>query len=375
MIRKCKRPAGIALMLSLVVVVLLTAFISEFFFATGLELRSMQTFKEAEQARGLARLAFKAAQMGLLNDEVNFFKNFKQLSDALSVSSVPWRDGLLVNLRIIPQDGLFNLNELDIRGGGDRDRVRWELFRNILVDMPMRGVDPALEDQSLPEERIADLYAALVDWVDGANTDYLGASGGSGAEADVYFSADPEISIKNQQLDRLSEIRLVRGVADSGLAWVDWERHFSALQKSTKSDLYPEKLNVNLATQDEIITYLQRRRIEDFAFKSTTDRDLQKNINAYADQAAAIAELLVPEDEGGNRLPYDKASLEQRLRGVVGINFKIATQIFSFKNEYYRVQLTTSVNEVDAVLEALIHVPRDNFRIGQRVKVLFITLN
>ena len=147
------------------------------------------------------------------------------------------------------------------------------------------------------------------------------------------------------------------------------------MQKSTKSDLYPEKLNVNLATQDEIITYLQRRRIEDFAFKSTTDRDLQKNINAYADQAAAIAELLVPEDEGGNLLPYDKASLEQRLRGVVGINFKIATQIFSFKNEYYRVQLTTSVNEVDAVLEALIHVPRDNSRIGQRVKVLFITLN
>ena len=44
------KPAGFALLMALVVVLLLSAFITEYFFNTGLELWSMQTFKDAAQA-------------------------------------------------------------------------------------------------------------------------------------------------------------------------------------------------------------------------------------------------------------------------------------------------------------------------------------
>ena len=81
---KRRRPAGIALILALVTVMLLTAYLSEFFFSTGLELRSMRTFKDAARARGMARLAFKAMQAGLMMDEVDFFSNLRDMEKLLA---------------------------------------------------------------------------------------------------------------------------------------------------------------------------------------------------------------------------------------------------------------------------------------------------
>ena len=372
---RAARPAGIALMLSLVVVVLLTAFISEFFFSTGLELRSMQTFKDATQARNLAKLAFKAVQVGLLNDEVEFFATHRLLEAALnSGGAINWQEGLLLELRIEPQDGLFNLNELrNLRDNSDKDRVRWEMFRNTLKDISVRSEDTALDKEPLPESTVADLYAALVDWIDGGgNVDYAGASGGTGAEAATYQVADPEIRIKDGQLDRLSEIRLVRGVVESGIPWEDWRRNFAVLDKSTKLDLYPEKLNVNLATHEEIIIFLERRRfIADLEVAENDDS--QEKLNAYADRAEEIADLLAPET--GSRETLDVLSLDRLMKSLGGsINSKFARKIFSLKNEYYRIGLTTAMNEVDAHLEALVRVSRDAARVGSSAQVLYISL-
>ncbi|HEX9841321.1 MAG TPA: hypothetical protein VGC20_01175, partial [bacterium] len=84
--------------MSLVVVMLLTFFMSEYFFATGLELRGMTTFKDAQQARMLSRSVFKAVQLALLQDEVTFFEGYREVAALLEFSAVPWNNGLLLAL-------------------------------------------------------------------------------------------------------------------------------------------------------------------------------------------------------------------------------------------------------------------------------------
>lgn len=369
-----RRPAGIALILTLVVVMLLTAYMTEFFFSTGLELRSMRTFKDAAQARSLAKLAFKAVQVGMLADELDFFANYGNLEKVLAASAIPWQDGLLVELKIIPQDGLFNLNELDPRDNTDPDRVRWNLFLNTLADVEAPSELPGLPPEPVAEGVLGDIYAALVDWIDGGgNASYQGASGSVGAEQATYLSSEPEVRIKNGPLDRLSEIRLVRGVGDSRITWEQWQDRFAVLPKSSKSEPYPEKLNVNVATREQIQAFLEQREFEDVNQLGPEWKTLQTSINVYADSAADIAEVLVPEFSSEKREAYNKTSLEQRL--PKNVNSRIATNLFSFANENYRIRITTSFNDVDARLEALINIPRNAARVGTSVRVIHLTLD
>ena len=175
-------------------------------------------------------------------------------------------------------------------------------------------------------------------------------------------------------MDRLSEIRLVRGVANDSIPWQAWQERFSVLLKSGSADLYPEKLNVNLATRQEIMDFLTNRQLDPGNLTQATIKDQQADINGYADNAEEIANLLVPEE--GPRFPWDKATLEQVLRDTLKdkIKPKIWKQVFSLHNQFYLVQITTAVNEVDARLEALVKVPRNNLRIGKNVTVLHLLL-
>ena len=95
------RPRGIALLMALAVVMLLTVFMSEYFFATGLELRAMTTYREAQQARSLAKAVFKVVQIGMFQDEVDFFKGYRQVAELLQFAAVPWADGLLISLEVV----------------------------------------------------------------------------------------------------------------------------------------------------------------------------------------------------------------------------------------------------------------------------------
>ncbi|HEX7928487.1 MAG TPA: hypothetical protein VF678_12910, partial [bacterium] len=92
--RRTTRP-GIALLTALVVVLLLTMFLSELFFATGMELRALESFKDSSQARRLARSVLKATEIGLLQDEAEFFNGYRQLQQVMTLSSVPIESGRL----------------------------------------------------------------------------------------------------------------------------------------------------------------------------------------------------------------------------------------------------------------------------------------
>lgn len=366
------RPRGVAILMSLVVLMLLTMFMSELFFTTGLELRSITTYRQGQQARSMARSVFRVVQIGLLMDEVEFFEGYRKVAALLdSGVSLPWDDGLLISLKIEPQDHLYNLNqERNNRTGSSRDVARSRLFMNLLRDLEVPGelADSPLEPIS--ELTLQALYAALSDWMDNDNEDYDQFPGVLGAEESAYFNTKPEYSVKNAILDRLDEIRLVKGVRESRIPWPEWRKRFTALEQITEGTFYiSEKININIASREEIVQYLKFIEIPPVGESD----DIQIGINKYAQDADRIADQFAPEN------PEDRKALTTSdLKAVIddlGISDTYYKFIFSTVNRYYRISLVMEVGGVKGRLEALYQVARnENSRLGSSPTVHWVTL-
>jgi type II secretory pathway component PulK len=371
---------GVALVVALVVVLLITTFLSQFSFTTSLELRSLQAQKETMQARALARAVFKAVQGALLQDESDFLFGYKQLKQVLGVTAIAWEEGLLTALEIEPLDPLFNLNRLArIQPDSPQDVLLHELFQKALGDvLPLAEKGNPLV-QPIEPAALSGLYSAVFDWIDQDETVYTAIPGAVGAEAAEYFGERPERAPPNRPLERLSEIRLVRGVADSRIPWEIWRSRFSIREPSAgESNLYPGLLNVNGATRDQIVAFLEARRVED----SITDAlpgsltDIQKALNEYAKNAEEIVQELIPEESLALVLPRSltQSDIQGRLKQL-GLKPLQSTQVFSTFDEYFRVRIVTQVGQMQAELEAVLHTPRNaKDRTAYRADVLEYTL-
>lgn len=370
------RPRGVAILMSLVVLMLLSMFMSEMFFATGLELRSMTTYRQGQQARAMARSVFRVVQIGLLLDEVIFFEGYRKVAQLLENGvSLPWDDGLLISLKIEPQDHLYNLNQRgDIQQGQQNDVARGRLFMNTWGELEVPGELADSPQQPISEEILQGLYAALADWTDKDNEDYIQFPGVLGAEESAYFTTKPEYTLKNGALDRLVEIRLVRGVRESRIPWKDWRKRFTALPRITDSAFYfPEKININIASAEEIREFLTAREVDPESLPTDSFEDIQKGINKYAQDAERIAEKFAPEDPE-ERKALTKKELEGAIKEL-GFTDNYHRLIFSTVNQYYRISLVTEVGGVQGRLEALYQVVRNaDTRTGSSPTVHWVTL-
>ncbi|MDH4248192.1 MAG: type II secretion system protein GspK [Deltaproteobacteria bacterium] len=373
---------GIAMLMALAVVLLLTMFMTELFFATGLELRAMTTYKESNRAHTLARAAFQALQAGLLLDEKEFYKGYRELSKFLVIGAVPLEDGLLLELEVAPQESLFNLNELgNLREQTDQDFVRQEIFFHTLEDLELPAENPDLPPELIPAEVIQGLYATIWDWLDAGDEEYIGFAAARGAEAYSYMAEKPEFQVKNAMLDQLSEIRLVKGVAESRIPWATFQKRFTALPRNPSGDeLFGERINVNVASPEEIVTFLKRHKIES-PLQSTTLKDIQENINQYVDKAEEIADTLVPTELGPDGEKKEKEreylSMKDILAKMKGLGLKenYARYIFIAHGEYYRVRAVMEVGVVQARLDAVLRVTRNaESRKGEKISVIWVSL-
>ena len=379
-----RRRRGIALVVTLLVVMLLTFFISEVTFTTGLNLRSLQTYKETFQARSLARSVFSAVQIGLLMDEHIFWNGiggapgYRALQTILEFSPLPWEDqGLLIKLDVQPLDPLFDLNRFFNQvPGKDNDLIYWNLFQNLMADVIPVTEEIDLLPSPVEPETLAELYAALFDWVDEYDEVYEGWSGSTGAETIDYFGEDPEYNIKNSSLDRLSEIRLVRGLSESGIRWEEWESQFTVYERLNPVNRYPGLINPNVATRDEIVAFLEAHYMDDTMIDLLTDAtlydDIQPALNDYSDNAQTIAENLIPEDIP----PKHTMALIKNALKLSGVNDNYAGQVFTSAYQYYRIKVVTEVSNVQARLEAVVFAKRDpTKRTAKKIKVLELILD
>jgi general secretion pathway protein K len=179
---------GMALLLVLVVVALLSSLLVEFSFSTLVDLRATETFRDRTKAYYLARGGVEAARMILREDRNKFDHASEFWGDLLA--GIPVGDGD-VSLKIEDFSGRFNLNSVaDNRGNRQPGYHRFIALCKELL---------AIDDT---EARL--LADALVYWFDADRTRVTPDDG-------YYAEQQPAYSRKGGHLDTLDELQMVRG--------------------------------------------------------------------------------------------------------------------------------------------------------------------
>jgi general secretion pathway protein K len=179
---------GMALLLVLVIVALLSALLTEFSFSTLVDLRATETFRDRTSSYYLARGGVEAARTILQEDKNAFDHPAEFWGDPLT--NVPAGDGD-VSLTIQDLSGRFNLNQVaDTRGNPLPG-----FHRFVALCETVLGLD-RLQSQ--------DLATSLLHWFNADRTQVT-------PDDSYYNGLQPPYSRKGGKLDTLDELYLVRG--------------------------------------------------------------------------------------------------------------------------------------------------------------------
>jgi general secretion pathway protein K len=196
-----KQEKGMALLLVLVVVALLTSLLTDLAFSTLVDLRLTETFRDGTKAYYLAKGGINAGRMILQSDK-NDYDSGKEIWSK-GVVNFPVGDGM-VSVQIEDQGGRLSVNDM-VRGDNPQT-VMIDRFYRFLLAMDLGGdVDPA------------ELTAALVDWLDENDQPYaeILTDGQNipvaGAEEIYYRSQSPAYSCRNGAIETLQEMTLIKG--------------------------------------------------------------------------------------------------------------------------------------------------------------------
>jgi general secretion pathway protein K len=221
---------GIALLIVLLAISLLTIVVIEFTDAAQVETHLALSARNALQATYLARSGVNVAEAIVLVDgQIGTLsnRNCDSLHDvwAQPFPPLPIGDGT-VAFRVRDEARFLNLNDMFSKDGILKAE-RVAVFRRLFT---MLGID----------ERI---LGAIVDWID-ANHDPNPAP--AGAERPYYLGLTPPIEIRNAALLTLRELLLVRGVTPTVLTKL--EPFVTVLPRS-------DRLRVNINTANETVLY------------------------------------------------------------------------------------------------------------------------
>lgn len=218
---------GVALILALLVLTLLTALILEFDADARREYREAAAFRDQFKVTTLTRAGVEAARAVLLQDtkiDKQAGQSFDALTDlwAMPIANYQIGDGVLT-AQIEDERGKLNLNELAAQSDPNaraKKIVRFKRFFELMQVNP-------------------DLVDAVVDWVDADEVPEP-----TGAESLYYQSLRPAYRAANAPLQTISELYLIKGMTDE------------IVQRLLKYiTVYPTETDgkVNLNTADPIV--------------------------------------------------------------------------------------------------------------------------
>ena len=255
-----RRQRGMALLLVLVVVALLTSLLTDLAYSTLVDMRLTETFRDSTRAYYLAKGGLNAGRMIIKADD-NGYDTFDE----------PWNQGVInypvgegsVSIQIEDQDGKLAVNALV--NGNNPVTVMVDRFYRLLVSLE-------LEDQASP----AELTAALIDWLDTGDspytqirTDNLDIPVG-GAEEIHYQSLNPPYPAKNGALETLEELSLIKGFTPEVVKMVS--PHLSvngSLEININTDIMEFLMALDSQVDDEtaqtIIDYRREQPIKQIA--------------------------------------------------------------------------------------------------------------
>ncbi len=186
---------GVALLLALLVLTLLTALILEFDAEARREYRAAATFRDDYKAGMLIRAAVQATRAVLAQDLLREKMTGQKYDAPTDIWAMPIKnyaigDGFLT-AQITDETGKVNLNDLASTSGGELEQKK-KVFR-VRRLFELLKVNPTLVD-------------ALIDWVDQDE-----APQPAGAESLYYQSLRPPYRAANAPLPGLGDLRLIKG--------------------------------------------------------------------------------------------------------------------------------------------------------------------
>ncbi len=246
MTRRRGNERGIALLVTLLVLVLVVALAHEVFrigaqsAQTGAYGRdSIRCILLAEGGTGAARIALRVDARD---------NQYDTLDEIWSRAALPITlgDGE-VRVTVEDEERKFDLNRIMLPNGNAPDERRLAVFQRLLDTL---GIDRAVAD-------------AVVDWLDNDENPRVG-----GAESSYYLGLPQPYRSKNDLFDTIGELRLVRGVTDeifgkllpfvtvssSGLVNINTAPKEMLMSLSAGTDL-AEGGAIDATTADEIIAY------------------------------------------------------------------------------------------------------------------------
>jgi general secretion pathway protein K len=315
-----KESAGIALLITLLVVSLLTILIVEFTYSTEVEAHLTRNALSSLQARYLARAGLALGEILLQLDAAekakNALPNVETLSDpwAQPFLPSPLGDGVgETAFHIDDESSRFNINSLALQPGVSpvMFEARKTLFQGVLSAL---GLD-------------INLLFPLLDWLDPDDD----VSGQGGAERQYYEELNPPYEPRNGRMLSLDELQLVRGFSE--LTREQW-----AALRSIVTVLPNQDLQINVNTASELL--------------------LTALLGVVDNPAAAKAIVALREDHPIQGL--------QQLNEVPGWS-QVPPQVRSFftaRSSYFTIHATGIAAEVTRGLAVL------ERRVGQRLDVL-----
>ncbi len=381
---------GVALIMAMVILALISLLSTTFFYEASLENRTIYNYRSAFIARSVVKSLFKAVLVALAQDERRLFTGMSQIQKlagiqdpsilnpspdliALPQGVIPdLDDAILYTPYIRPIDHLFNLNRMQTRGNTrdsdtTDDRKVFNEFYNIMRQIP---VSITSEDSQRERSRylsfkeITSMYAAIFDWMDAKDngSPYQSEIGITGVEGEAYiqFRPAPDLTIKNRRLDRLSEIRLIQGVAESQVPDETWQKYFTVHEvgDTSRTGEAEPRININLATEGEIAEFIRRFDENSEYYRQQRERPPPKTLQNLIPFADSIASELLKKDNKGVRPRYTKNSQIDQVTNQV-TNEGFLRNIFIFYSQWYDIRLIAEADGIQAEIQAVVYVPRN----------------
>ena len=397
-----KSRRGIALLTTLMVLTLLSIFITEFTFETTLETKSIKNYQASFKSRNAVKSIFKAVLEGIEEqNEIQFFR--KYLKGLIEIGNQKYEISFLNPKKPIklpkgiisdfpevrfytpmirPIDHLYNLNRIQnppFRAANPETKSDVRLanqFINILknwyINEKQLVTNNTNKNIQLNNLEALQIYASIFDWLDKDSLSYDSSIYGViGAEKNFYISHIPKIEIKNGFLDKLSEIKLIGSISEKKIPYNLWEKEFTIYPVGNEynprenfSEIKP-RINVNLANYEEIINFLENFDQNTIYFTNYSDKNFENIYEMdFFEKREEIARELT-------KTPRKKLGSED-----IKIILSSLTQYESKSNDYfipfsfwYKINLKTEIDDVEAEIKAIISVDREK-ESGKVLKVI-----
>ncbi len=328
---------GVALLMSLSVVLLLSIALMKTFEKRSLEVAHLGHNLDRFQAENLLRsglklILFSIKKAGLVTVNV-YLEQLKQIE-------FPVGNGTMKIQEITPVDHRFNLNK---KIGQNDPRV--SVFRNMV------SISKAASNEYnyLSGDSANEALSAIIDWTDTNDTRdevFL-------YDSEQYPQEEPAFSVKNREFDRLSEVRLLPAFRNLGFKPEFLEQNF----RVTKGGGSEESIDVNLSREADMRLFLKRYKdVDGYSNVSANQEEILRLIMAERSaQSGNMSAGFTPVDPAFPVKDFTRRWNDQLV--AEGFNLKEAEKkLFKPSSTYLFIHYQVNVGRVTLNIRSMVEV-------------------